>query len=141
VWNPFPAPASRLEHPVNPSKQIAGTVTSNRREVFLLIDIRFFMYQVTGKTIGCVDYCYDELSQILIDRAWFERDREQLHSLSRPDDWGAGIPVVGPILGAPSPISSHTPTSWTGTPATNITNPAHLWSTSGGMFQRQMTSR
>ena len=39
------------------------------------------------------------------------------------------------------PTSSHTPTSWTGTPATNITNPAHLWSTSGGMFQRQMTSR
>jgi hypothetical protein len=31
VWNPFPAPASMLEHPVNPSKQIAGTMKSNRR--------------------------------------------------------------------------------------------------------------
>src|SRR5260370_30967395 len=31
VWNPFPAPASRFEHPVNASKQIAEAIKNNRR--------------------------------------------------------------------------------------------------------------
>src|ERR1700730_4212525 len=38
VWNPFPAPASRLEHPVNTSKQIAETIKNNRRMELVWID-------------------------------------------------------------------------------------------------------
>jgi hypothetical protein len=54
---------------VNPSKQIAGTMKSNRRQVS--VDIRFFMYLGTSKTIGPVNQCYDWLSHMLIVEAKF----------------------------------------------------------------------
>ncbi len=51
-----------LEHPVNPSKQIAGTIKSNRRQGFLLIDIGLFMNLDTIKTIERIILIDDCLS-------------------------------------------------------------------------------
>jgi len=51
-----------LEHPVNPNKQIAVAVKSNRRWEFLLIDIELFMNLDTIKTIERIILSYDSLS-------------------------------------------------------------------------------
>jgi hypothetical protein len=67
LWNPFPIPASTLEHPANPGKQIAKTMKSNRRQEFILIDGAFFMYLGTAKTIARIIQSYDGLSYLLMD--------------------------------------------------------------------------
>src|SRR3984893_6106150 len=68
----FFAVASTLEHPVNPSKQTAGTIKSNRRELLLLTDSSFFMSLDTATPKGMLIEIYNRLSQILIARAGSE---------------------------------------------------------------------
>jgi hypothetical protein len=46
----------------------------------VLIDIRFFMYLGTLKTIAWVDHCYDETSHVLI------ADSEKKPRLQRPEE-------------------------------------------------------
>jgi hypothetical protein len=59
-----------LEHSVNPGKQIAGTIKSNRRQEFLFIDIGLFLGLRTIKTIEriilryyCLSVCVMPVSE------------------------------------------------------------------------------
>src|SRR5271165_5734797 len=57
-----------LEHAVRLGKHIAGTITSNCRQDFLLIGNLFFMSLDTARTRATLIVSYDKLSRILI--AW-----------------------------------------------------------------------